>query len=392
MQEASTYIKICAHHSVSALGNGENALNYYRYEDTFIKRVIANEKEYWAAPVDDYVEILIARFTRDFPKWNQLDRSTILALITAKAIQEKINLNDKNIIINAASSRGATSIWEKAHHQYINREKINIKTSPFTTLGNISNYITQFLNAQNAACIDSSITCSSGMQALSNGIAWIKSGMSDFALITATEAPLTGFTFAQMEALGIYSDLKSKYPCKPFSSSEIKKNTMILGEAAVSLLLQQTNELNVGDIYIDGIGFGNETITSPTSISANGDAFQIAMKNAINNSKTKEKPNVIVAHAPGTIKGDAAEFNAIQSIFGENYPIITSNKWKIGHTFAASGLMSIEMAIYMLIMQTIPNLPYPSYVYHKNDKPERIMINTMGFGGNATSIIIGIKK
>lgn len=392
MQASNQFIKICAHHSISSLGIGEKALHYYRYEDTFIKRIQANDKEYWAAPIDEYAEIIVERFKRDFPKYNALDRSTILALICAKFIGEKLNLSDKKVMVNAASSRGATSIWENAHEQFLNGENISIKTSPFTTLGNISNYVTQFLKLQSASPIDTSVTCSSGLQALANGIAWLKSNLTEYAFILATEAPLTGFTFKQMEALGIYSDLKSKYPCKPFSMHDSKKNSMVLGEAAVGFLLKNTDQLQTGDFYIDGIGFGNEIISSPTSISSDGKAFQQAMYQAVANSHTQEFPDVIIAHAPGTHFGDEAEKTAIKTVFQENTPAITSNKWKIGHTFAASGLMSMEMALYILGTQFVPIIPYPSSVKSDPKKIERVMVNTMGFGGNATSVMIAIKK
>ncbi len=392
MQDSNSYIKICAHHSISALGNGENALHYYRHDDTFIKRIQANDKEYWAAPIDDYAEILKERFVRDFPKYNALDRSTILALICAKFIGEKNILSDKNIVVNAASSRGATGIWENAHEQYLNGQNIGIKTSPFTTLGNISNYIAQFLKLQFANTIDNSVTCSSGTQALANGIAWLKSDMAEYALVVATEAPLTGFTFAQMEALGIYSDLKSKFPCKPFSMHDSKKNSMVLGEAAAGFLITKTERLEIGDFYIDGIGFGNEIISSPTSISKDGNAFQQAMQQAIANSHSQQKPDVIIAHAPGTHLGDEAERKAIELVFGEKMPAITSNKWKIGHTFAASGLMSLEMAMYILGMQLVPAIPFASTVSSQANSIQRVMVNTMGFGGNAASVILSLKK
>jgi 3-oxoacyl-(acyl-carrier-protein) synthase len=41
-------------------------------------------------------------------------------------------------------------------------------------------------------------------------------------------------------------------------------------------------------------------------------------------------------HAPEP--GDLTEYKAIQKILGESLPLLTTNKWKIGHTFGASGL------------------------------------------------------
>jgi 3-oxoacyl-(acyl-carrier-protein) synthase len=100
-----------------------------------------------------------------------------------------------------------------------------------------------------------------------------------------------------------------------------------------------------------------------------------------------QKIDLIVTHAPGTIKGDLSEVRAIQKVFGPNVPALTSNKWIIGHTLGASGAMSLEMAILMLQEQKFIGVPFlqeqavPSRI-------EKIMVNAVGFGGNAVSIVV----
>jgi 3-oxoacyl-(acyl-carrier-protein) synthase len=92
-------------------------------------------------------------------------------------------------------------------------------------------------------------------------------------------------------------------------------------------------------------------------------------------------------HAPGTVKGDLSEFNAIKKIFCNKIPFLTTNKWKVGHTFGASGMLSIEMAILMLQKQKAISVPFTQ----KQESPESIenvMINAVGFGGNAVSILL----
>ena len=96
--------------------------------------------------------------------------------------------------------------------------------------------------------------------------------------------------------------------------------------------------------------------------------------------------DVIVMHAPGTIKGDLSEYKAIQKTFSKP-PALTTNKWKIGHSFGTSGMLSVEMAILMLQHQEF--IPVP---FLKNQKqPKRIqnvLVNAVGFGGNAVSILL----
>jgi 3-oxoacyl-(acyl-carrier-protein) synthase len=92
-------------------------------------------------------------------------------------------------------------------------------------------------------------------------------------------------------------------------------------------------------------------------------------------------------HAPGTIKGDLTELRAIEKVFGEHIPLLTTNKWKIGHTFGASGILSLELALLMMKHDTFVGVPFA-----KNNKPKKslkkILINAVGFGGNAVSILI----
>ena len=69
--------------------------------------------------------------------------------------------------------------------------------------------------------------------------------------------------------------------------------------------------------------------------------------------------------------------------------MLTSNKWKVGHTFATSGLLSIELAILMLQNQHFVASPF--YKNPKNPiKLSKILLNAVGFGGNAVSILLEI--
>jgi 3-oxoacyl-(acyl-carrier-protein) synthase len=97
--------------------------------------------------------------------------------------------------------------------------------------------------------------------------------------------------------------------------------------------------------------------------------------------------DAVVMHAPGTIKGDEAEVNAINAIFGNEMPALTSNKWKIGHTFGASGILSMELAILMLQHNEFIPVPF-SAISKAPKKLDNIIVNAVGFGGNAVSILI----
>ena len=98
--------------------------------------------------------------------------------------------------------------------------------------------------------------------------------------------------------------------------------------------------------------------------------------------------DAVVMHAPGTIGGDLAEVNAVKKVFSDKLPAMTSNKWKTGHSFAASGILSLQMAVLMLQHQQFLTVPFSEF-QQKPDKLEKILVNSVGFGGNAVSILIG---
>lgn len=100
-----------------------------------------------------------------------------------------------------------------------------------------------------------------------------------------------------------------------------------------------------------------------------------------------ENIDAIVMHAPGTMLGDESEFKAIKRVFGDKMPLLTTNKWKIGHTFGASGLLSLDLAVHMLETQQFIDVPFIS-PQGKPKKMDNILVNAVGFGGNAVSILL----
>ena len=112
------------------------------------------------------------------------------------------------------------------------------------------------------------------------------------------------------------------------------------------------------------------------------------MRMALQNTNVSEV-DVIVMHAPGTIKGDLSEYKAIQKIFGNDLPMLTTNKWKIGHTLGASGMLSVELAVLMLQHQYFIGSPFGTQ--SKPASLKKILVNAVGFGGNAVSAVISVR-
>ena len=328
---------------------------------------------------------LIREIRQENARYRSVDPTVLYALYASRqALQEAGWEQGKDFGVNIGSSRGATTLFEEYHQNFLEQGKCAPLASPTTSLGNIASWVMQDAKGQGAA-ISHSITCSTALHALLNGIAWLHADMAEGFLVGGSEAPLTPFTLSQMKALKIYGSLSDSYPCQPLLLEKLK-NTMVLGEGSAVFAIEKGVRPNALAI-VKGIGYATEVITHPVAISAQAEALQLSMQQALQGVAPAEV-DVVIPHATGTIKGDEAEYHALREVFGQNLPRLTSNKWKIGHTFAASGALAIEMAVLMLQNQQFLPLPY---LKKEAEAPLRnILINATGFGGNAVSVLIGL--
>jgi carbamoyl-phosphate synthase small subunit len=183
----------------------------------------------------------------------------------------------------------------------------------------------------------------------------------------------------------IWKGLKTWKKEKGFEKNK-KTNSLVLGEGAAVFCLEKDKGQH-RQATIQGFGFSTELIEHNVSLSAEAECLKEAMKMALKKANL-ETVDSIVMHAPGTLKGDESEYKAILHLFGEKIPHLISTKYTTGHTFGASGAISIELAILMLKNKKLINLPYESLSVGNKNKPTNIMVNATGFGGNAVSIIL----
>ncbi|MEP5339138.1 MAG: beta-ketoacyl synthase N-terminal-like domain-containing protein [Algibacter sp.] len=394
-------ISITAIASLSPLGKTLNdAWRNYQNNQHCISEKEFNNKPVLVSQISENTKKEIEHLKQSDNKYKSLDDTVLFAIYASRVAVKNANWNaSDNFGINIGSSRGATQLFETYHEGFLKNNKTETLSSPTTTLGNISSWVAHDLQTEGPE-ISHSITCSTALHSVLNGIAWINSGMCNKFLVGGSEAPLTPFTIAQMQALKIYSKDKleavyhtehsrsaNTYPCQALNLNK-NQNTMVLGEGA-SMMCLEAGETKNALAVIKGIGYATEILKHNISISNNALCFQKSMKMALGDLNPDEI-DIIVMHAPGTIKGDLSEVKAIEKIFCNKTPALTTNKWKIGHTFGASGALSIEFAILMLQHQEFISVPF----IENQKSPKRIkniLINAVGFGGNAVSILLSKK-
>ena len=382
-----TQISIVGMGSISPLGHERHEVwQSYLSEGHFLSNKVVSNTLFAVGALRTEALSQIALLQQESPKYKDLDPTVLYAMYaTRQALCEAGWSTDKDFGVNIGSSRGATTLFEQYHAQYLAQGKTTPLASPTTSLGNIASWVMQDAKGKGVA-ISHSITCSTALHALVNAVAWLHADMAEAFLIGGSEAALTPFTLAQMKALKIYGDAAAPYPSQPLLSSK-EKSTMVLGEGAAVFALEKGSSPRAL-ATIRGIGYASEPITHPVAISADAQALRRSMQQALEGIDPAEV-DVVIPHATGTLKGDQAEYLALAEVFGTNLPLLTSHKWKIGHTFAASGALAMEMAILMLQQQNF--LPIP-YLPATPERPlKNILINATGFGGNAVSVLISKK-
>ena len=378
-------IAITAISSFSPLGNKPELIwaEYLKNTSLISEQKIGNQFVP-VASIPEELKTMVLQLKISDSKYKNLDDSVLYGILASREAIKKAGWNENDVFgINIGSSRGATSLFEKYHQEFLETGKTPTLASPTSTLGNISSWVAHDLKSQGPE-ISHSITCSTALHGLLNGVAWLKAGMVDKFLVGGSEAPLTPFTIAQMQALKIYARTNE---CRALDLQKTK-NTMVLGEGAAMACLVM-GETVKAIAYIEGIGYATDILEHSISISTEADCFQKSMKMALQNTNLEEI-DAIVMHAPGTIKGDLSEYKAIQKIFGFKLPLLTTNKWKIGHTFGSSGILSIELAIMMMQHNQFIGVPFYENIQNPDRIIKKVLVNAVGFGGNAVSVLLSL--
>jgi 3-oxoacyl-(acyl-carrier-protein) synthase len=147
-----------------------------------------------------------------------------------------------------------------------------------------------------------------------------------------------------------------------------------------------------GDLEVLGLGWAVEEVPTATGLSADGRAFECSMQMALAQLPSGVSVDTVVVHAPGSVKGDEAELSAVSRVLSEEVMIV-STKHLTGHTYGASGMVSLALAQALIGGAQWGGFPYESAVRGRQQGTSQVvLINTAGFGGNSVSVIVGPRR
>lgn len=326
---------------------------------------------------------------------NNYARTALLGALAAKEAFENAGISsvqDYRTGLISATSVGGMDMTEKYYYEYLENgdHRKYVESHP---AGDSTQKIAALLGIEQSMVTTISTACSSAANAIMFGARLIKTGKLDRVIVGGADC-LSKFTINGFNTLMILSDTYNT----PFDEHRKGLN---LGEAAAYLVLESDEMIKIDNKkvlgYVKGYGNANDAFHQ-TASSENGDGATLSMEKALAVARLQPKDiDYINAHGTATGNNDLSEGRAIIRVFGNEVPEFSSTKAYTGHTLAAAGAIEAVYAILALQNKVIfPNLNFKTPMKEFNFSPQQtlknkelntVLSNSLGFGGNCSTLI-----
>jgi len=241
-----------------------------------------------------------------------------------------------------------------------------------------------------------SSACATSGHCIGNAMELIQYGKQDIVFAGGGEELNWGMS-SMFDAMTALSSKYNNTPDKASRPYDKDRDGFIIAGGAGVLVLEEYEHAKArgAKIYAELTGYG-ATSDGFDMVAPSGEGAARCMNMALRSAKNK-KIDYINSHGTSTPVGDVKELEAIQSVFKDKIPKISSTKSLTGHSLGAT---SVQEAIYCLLMmknrfisasanienmdEKAKNFPIVTKV-EKEKELNSIMSNSFGFGGtNAT--------
>lgn len=244
-----------------------------------------------------------------------------------------------------------------------------------------------------------SAACASGSHSIGMGYLLIKMGLQK-QVICGGAQEVNPYAFGSFDGIGTFS-IQEDEPGKASKPFDKNRDGLVPSGGAATVILEslESAQARGANILAEIVGYGmssnGEHISNP-----NKDGQVRALKMALEMGDVDPSEiEYINAHATSTPVGDGFEAQAIDSIFGESRPLVSSTKSMTGHECWMAG--ASEMVYCLLMMENgfvAPNINFKEADEHsaKLNIPNKsvdkelntILSNSFGFGGTNSTLII----
>jgi 3-oxoacyl-[acyl-carrier-protein] synthase-1 len=148
---------------------------------------------------------------------------------------------------------------------------------------------------------------------------------------------------------------------------------------------------------------GSGCVTEATGIVellTDGDGLARAIEVAFHDAGiSPSQVGMVIAHGNGNRASDASEASALKRVFAGAPPPVTSFKWALGHTLAASATLDLVLALKALQASVVPGIatlkeldpalaPLPVSSRPQQPRSEIALLCSRGFGGMNVALIL----
>lgn len=246
-----------------------------------------------------------------------------------------------------------------------------------------------------------STACSSSAMALGEAMRTVAAGRADAIVAGGAEALLTPGTLAAWQALRTLAPGDAADPaasCKPFDR---RRAGLVLGEGAAAFVLEDEAHARARGARIRGflVGYGN-TCDAVHMSRPDGGGQARAMRAALaDGALAPQDIGYINAHGTATAVGDLVEAEAINAVFGDAAPRVSSTKSLHGHLLGGAGALEFAVALLALeegVVAPTAFLEEPDPAIRLRHVPLRaeriappraVMSNSFAFGGSNVVLI-----
>ncbi|HYM35780.1 MAG TPA: beta-ketoacyl synthase N-terminal-like domain-containing protein, partial [Steroidobacteraceae bacterium] len=220
----------------------------------------------------------------------------------------------------------------------------------------LASRLSYFLNLRGPAMAINT-ACSSSLVAAHQACLSLRAEECNTALAAGVNLMLTPQSYVAMSHAGM---LSPDGKCYAFDQ---RANGMVPGEAVVAIVLKRLSHAEAdGDrIYATIRGSGINYDGKTNGLTAPSGAAQSELINDVYARARIQATDIdyVITHGTGTRLGDPVEINALRDAFKDSpqkepFCALTSTKTNLGHTFAASGLVSLISLVQALRHETIP--------------------------------------
>ena len=242
-----------------------------------------------------------------------------------------------------------------------------------------------------------SSACATSGHCIGNGMELIQYGKQD--IVFAGDGEELDWALSGMfDAMPALSSKYNNTPEKASRPYDKDRDGFIIAGGGGALVLEEYEHAKArgAKIYAELTGYG-ATSDGYDMVQPSGEGAARCMKMAL--KTTKNKVDYINSHGTSTPVGDIKELEAIETIFKQNIPKISSTKSLTGHSLGAT---SVQEAIYCLLMMKNKFISSSANIENMDEKAKNFpivtkvekdkelnctMSNSFGFGGTNATLV-----